>query len=215
MHETSNLAPWMSRRSRCASLNALGASSLAWGRAAYRRETRRAEQRGVRSRASDAERLEAHDGRSFSDSCPDEMGASEHGALGFTIPRAAALVRRGKAKNTEQIRFEYDKPEIARCSYPVLDDVVEVFDENPDIRTEFRHCAGRRSTAQSNKGSSECIGATVHDRVVSECVNGGRLTSRRHGFDDPVPPHRVPQTRSHRPPAAIPPHRRHEADCRP
>lgn len=87
----------------------------------------------------------------------------------------------------EMIQFEYDSAEIKSESHAVLDDVVKVMQENPQIEQLdiVGHTSSEGSVKHNNKLSTDRA-ASVKQYLIDKGVDAGRLISEGKGPSEPV-----------------------------
>jgi OOP family OmpA-OmpF porin len=130
------------------------------------------------------------------DQCPNEIGSKTKEPLGCPTKPALVMVTDCEVKITQQIHFEYDKATIRPQSYPVLDAVVAVLQNNPDIKIEVQGHTDDRGGAAYNKRLSDRRAAAVMQYLISHGIEHTRLKSHGYGFDRPLVPNTTPQNRA-------------------
>jgi len=87
----------------------------------------------------------------------------------------------------EMIQFEYDSAEILPVSHGILDDVVKVMQDNPNIEQVdiVGHTSSEGSVKHNNKLSTDRA-ASVMQYLVDHGIDAGRLTSQGKGPSEPI-----------------------------
>jgi outer membrane protein OmpA-like peptidoglycan-associated protein len=87
----------------------------------------------------------------------------------------------------EMIQFEYDSAEILPVSHGILDDVVKVMKDNPQIEQVdiIGHTSSEGSLKHNNKLSTDRA-ASVKQYLIDHGIDTGRLTSQGKGPSDPI-----------------------------
>ena len=129
------------------------------------------------------------------DQCPNEPGSTTQQPLGCPV-NALVVVTDCEVKITQQIHFEYNKDKIRPESFPVLNAVVEVLNNNPDIKLEVQGHTDNRGGAAYNKNLSNRRAASVKNYLVTHGITPGRLTSLGYGFDRPLVDNSTEQNRA-------------------
>jgi OOP family OmpA-OmpF porin len=87
----------------------------------------------------------------------------------------------------EMIQFEYDSAEILPVSHGILDDVVKVMQDNPQLEQLdiVGHTSSEGSVKHNNKLSTDRA-ASVLKYLVDHGIDAGRLTSQGKGPSEPI-----------------------------
>jgi OOP family OmpA-OmpF porin len=86
----------------------------------------------------------------------------------------------------ENVLFDFDKAVIKPIAYPLLDDVVAIFEKNPGMRVELQGHCDNIGTADYNMGLSERRALAVKTYLMGQGVAESRLTTKGFGFTKPV-----------------------------
>ncbi len=120
------------------------------------------------------------------DQCPNEPGVVGGDKPGCPKKPSLVIVTEKEIKITQQIHFEFDKDKIRPESFPILDAVVEVLQQNPKIKIEIQGHTDNKGAAAYNKklvGSARGLGeaSTWWPRASMRA----RLTSKGYGMEQP------------------------------
>jgi len=89
----------------------------------------------------------------------------------------------------DKIQFETGKADLKPVSFPVLDDVVRVMKENPQIEeVVVEGHTDSTGTADINRKLSQGRAESCMKYIVSKGVKQGRLTAQGYGPDRPIAP---------------------------
>jgi OOP family OmpA-OmpF porin len=122
----------------------------------------------------------------FSDSINFELSKAE-----AEPPKQLAKLRARLSGNRieidEKIQFEYDSHEIVDVSHALLNDIVQVLQDNPQIKKLdiVGYTSSEGSKAHNEKLSTDRA-ASVLKYLVEHGIDAGRLTSQGKGPADPV-----------------------------
>jgi outer membrane protein OmpA-like peptidoglycan-associated protein len=130
------------------------------------------------------------------DQCPNEPGVVGGDKPGCPKKPSLVIVTEKEIKITQQIHFEFDKDKIRPESFPILDAVVEVLQQNPKIKLEIQGHTDNKGTAAYNKGLSDRRAASVLKYLVAKGIDSSRLTSKGYGMERPIVPNTTPQNRA-------------------
>jgi outer membrane protein OmpA-like peptidoglycan-associated protein len=128
--------------------------------------------------------------RDKDDRCPDDMEDydGEEDEDGCPEPSRERIVDVGSELVTLQpIEFEFDKDILRDSAYPILDEVVKAFINNPDIQlVEVQGHTDEQGNDTYNLDLSIRRAATVMRYLRDQGVEGVRLTSNGYGETKPV-----------------------------
>lgn len=130
------------------------------------------------------------------DQCPNEPGVVGGDKPGCPKKPSLVIVTEKEIKITQQIHFEFAKDKIRPDSFPILDAVVEVLNQNPKIRLEIQGHTDNKGSAKLNKDLSDRRAAAVLKYIVSKGIDPSRLTSKGYGMDKPIVPNTSDQNRA-------------------
>ena len=121
------------------------------------------------------------------DQCPNTVGSSTNEPLGCPVKKPALVeVTDCEVKIKQQIHFEYNKAKIRSESFAVLDAVVEVMEQLPEIKIEVQGHTDDRGSASYNKKLSGRRANAVKIYLVSHGIAPSRLASNGYGFERPL-----------------------------
>ena len=118
------------------------------------------------------------------DACPIDPGPADN--KGCPKKPALVVVTSTQIKITQQIHFEFNKSKIKPDSFAILDAVVQVLKENPDIMIEVGGHTDNVGGVAYNKTLSQARADSVRTYLVAHGISGARLTARGYGMDVPV-----------------------------
>lgn len=130
------------------------------------------------------------------DQCPNEAGPPGGDKPGCPKKPSLVIVTDKEIKITQQIHFEFDKDVIRRESYPILDAVVDVLKQHPNIRIEIQGHTDNKGSPAYNKKLSDRRAASVMKYLVSHGIDPSRLTSKGYGMERPIVPNTSDQNRA-------------------
>jgi OOP family OmpA-OmpF porin len=84
------------------------------------------------------------------------------------------------------VLFDTDKATIKPVSYPELDDVVRVFENNPGLSVEVDGHTDSQGSDAHNLGLSQRRAAAVREYIVGHGIAAARLTAKGFGESRPV-----------------------------
>jgi outer membrane protein OmpA-like peptidoglycan-associated protein len=122
------------------------------------------------------------------DKCPDEMEDFDGDQDDDGCPEYRKVIDVGTELVTLQpIEFEFDKDVLRDTAYPILDDVVQAFINNPDIQVvEVQGHTDEQGNDDYNMDLSKRRAATVMGYLRDHGVDESRLTSKGYGETMPV-----------------------------
>jgi OOP family OmpA-OmpF porin len=87
----------------------------------------------------------------------------------------------------DKIQFEVGKADLKPISFPVLDDVVRVLKENPQIEeVDVEGHTDSTGSAEINRTLSKDRAASCIKYIMSKGIKAGRLTPKGFGPDRPI-----------------------------
>lgn len=130
------------------------------------------------------------------DQCPNEPGVVGGDKPGCPKKPSLVIVTEKEIKITQQIHFEFDRDKIRPDSFPILDAIVEVLQQNPKIKIEIQGHTDNKGAAAYNKKLSDRRAAAVRKYLVTKGIEEGRLTSKGYGMEQPIVPNTTDQNRA-------------------
>ena len=122
----------------------------------------------------------------LSDQCPNTPGQTEKEPLGCPVKPALVVVTDCEVKITQQIHFAYNKDVIKPESYPILEAVLEVLNNNESIKLEIQGHTDSKGSDTYNKSLSDRRAASVRKYLVSRGISPERLESKGYGEERPI-----------------------------
>ena len=87
----------------------------------------------------------------------------------------------------DKIQFETGKADLKPVSFPVLDEVVKVMKENPQIEeVDIEGHTDSTGSADVNRKLSQARAESVMKYVISKGIKASRLTPKGYGPDRPI-----------------------------
>ena len=109
----------------------------------------------------------------YLDKCPNTPKGATVNEVGCWAFRATAL-------------FDTNSSYVMRSAFTLLDEVVTILQENPEIKLEIQGHADNTGTPEYNLWLSERRANRVMDYLVGKGIDAGRLTARGYGSTQPV-----------------------------
>ena len=118
------------------------------------------------------------------DMCPNEKGDDAKGCI-----KRRVEVTADKIEINEAINFASGKATIQKSSDSLLEEIANVFKNNPQIKkVEIQGHTDLSGNAKSNQKLSENRAKAVYDRLVKLGVEKDRMISKGYGMSQPVEP---------------------------
>jgi len=130
------------------------------------------------------------------DQCPNEAGPAGGDRPGCPRKPALVVVTDKEIKITQQIHFEFDKDIIRKESFPILDAVAEVLQQNTAMRIEVQGHTDNKGSAAYNLKLSDRRAASVKKYLTAHGIPGDRLVSHGYGMTRPIVPNDTDQNRA-------------------
>jgi outer membrane protein OmpA-like peptidoglycan-associated protein len=128
------------------------------------------------------------------DRCPNTPGvASEQGC---PLRLTSVVIRDDRIDITQQIHFEFDRAVIRPESFHILDEVVLVLQNYPDITVEVQGHTDARGEDDYNYWLSHDRAESVRRYLVEHDVDPGRLTFQGFGESCPIESNRTEEGRA-------------------
>ena len=84
------------------------------------------------------------------------------------------------------VLFDTGKADIKASMTPVLDEVVDVLNKNPDMKVEVQGHTDNRGSKKFNQTLSENRAASIMNYLIEKGISRTRLTSVGYGFSRPI-----------------------------
>lgn len=122
--------------------------------------------------------------------CAIKMDTDEDGVVNKSdkcadTPRGASVNMQG-CWVMENLRFMVGSSKIATHSLSVLNNVVDVMKNNPNLNIEVQGHTDSRGVAKNNKRLSQKRAQSVVDHLISKGVDRTRLTAKGYGQENPI-----------------------------
>lgn len=117
----------------------------------------------------------------YLDECPYVPGVKENKGC----PQVKRAITTLLKKAMTGIQFETGKAVIVKKSYPILNQIADVFKENPDYIIEVQGHTDNVGKEEVNRTLSEKRAQAVREYLVKAGVDGSRMTA--HGYGSSVP----------------------------
>jgi len=101
----------------------------------------------------------------------------------------------GKKVVLENIYFETNSATLKTSSYPELERVVRMMQDNPGIKLEISGHTDNIGSYLANKQLSENRAKSVVDYLVEQGIDKSRFTYKGYAFTDPIAPNDTPEGR--------------------
>ena len=118
----------------------------------------------------------------YKDECPTVPGLKENKGC----PELKREVRQLLQKAMQGIEFETGKATIKKKSYPLLNQIANIFIENKDYIVEVQGHTDNTGKYELNKSLSEKRANAVRDYLIAQGVDFQRLTAVGYGPDVPI-----------------------------
>jgi len=115
---------------------------------------------------------EDYDGDRDDDGCPEE--------------RKRVTVEKEQIKLDQKVHFAYDKAKIQSQSYPLLDEVADVLEDNPNIEVRIEGHTDSQGSEDYNEDLSQRRAQSVVDYLVDQGVSRERMTAKGFGESQPI-----------------------------
>ena len=116
------------------------------------------------------------------DECPLVPGVKENKGC----PQVKRAVTTLLKKAMSGIEFETGKAVILKKSYPILDEVAQVFIDNKDYIVEVQGHTDNVGNAEVNLNLSDKRAQAVRDYLIKKGVDASRLTAHGYGSSQPI-----------------------------
>ncbi len=118
----------------------------------------------------------------YRDRCPD-------------TPRGASVNEQGCWGFEGSVVFEVNKWDIRTAAYPLLDSVVKMLKENPEMKIEIQGHTDSTGPESYNQALSEKRANAIKTYLVEKGIDPGRLETKGYGESDPIASNKTAQGR--------------------
>ncbi len=122
------------------------------------------------------------------DECPNEAEDYDGDLDGDGCPeqRKRVTVSKDKIELNEKVYFAYDKAKIESRSYPLLNEVATVLDDNPDIQVRIEGHTDSQGSESYNQKLSQRRAESVVDFLADKGIDRSRLNAKGFGESQPI-----------------------------
>jgi len=96
----------------------------------------------------------------------------------------------------QNVNFDFDKSEIKSEWYPILDEVVVVLNNNPNLKVEIQGHTDSTGTERYNEGLSERRAQAVMNYLIGKGIDKDRLSAAGYGETRPLASNDTPEGQS-------------------
>jgi outer membrane protein OmpA-like peptidoglycan-associated protein len=107
-----------------------------------------------------------------------------------------AIITATEIKIMQQIHFEFDKDKIKPDSFEILNAVVQILKDNPQVKLEVQGHTDNKGRPEYNKKLSDRRAAAVVKYLVGHGIEASRLVSHGYGMEVPLVPNTDDQSRA-------------------
>lgn len=126
----------------------------------------------------------------YLDKCPNTPPGTKVDANGCPPPEKAVITKLG-SYFFGNIYFDFNKTAIKPVSRPVLQNVIDYMNKNPEVKMEIQGHADIIGTQGYNLRLSEARAQAVKKYLVSKGISADRLTTKGFGISRPVGPNKT------------------------
>lgn len=119
------------------------------------------------------------------DHCPFEAGPEENHGCPIPEPRLAEI-EGDQIRLNQQVFFEFNKDDILPQSFPLLDEVVQILRDHPNINIRVEGHTDSRGSARYNQDLSQRRANSVRMYLMGRGVEAHRIESIGFGQDRPI-----------------------------
>jgi outer membrane protein OmpA-like peptidoglycan-associated protein len=120
------------------------------------------------------------------DFCPNTPGVNAGDKPGCPRANSKVVVTATEIKITQQIQFAFNSAVILPVSFKILDEVVQVLKDNPQIKLEIQGHTDNIGSQAVNKTLSGMRANSVLKYLQKKGIAADRLTSKGYGMDVPL-----------------------------
>jgi OOP family OmpA-OmpF porin len=111
-------------------------------------------------------------------------------------PKGATVDARGCWTYSAVVLFDVNSAEIKSKAFPMLDEVVLVMKQNPDLKVEIDGHTDNTGSAQYNMTLSEKRAESVRDILVNKGIAPNRIETKGFGFTKPAASNKTKEGRA-------------------
>ena len=130
------------------------------------------------------------------DECPFEPGPADNAGCPVEEEPALAELEDDRIELNQRVYFETAEAEILPQSFPLLNEVAQILENNPDIEIRIEGHTDSRGSWQYNKTLSENRAGSVREYLINRGISAGRMDSEGHSFDKPIDDNATPEGRA-------------------
>ena len=94
------------------------------------------------------------------------------------------------------VLFDFNKSNVKPEYYPMLDQVVDLMEKNPNLRLKIQGHTDSVGTEAYNMKLSEERAHAVRDYLMNKGVPSGRIATEGYGLSNPIAPNDTPDGRA-------------------
>jgi OOP family OmpA-OmpF porin len=124
----------------------------------------------------------------YMDLCPDTPQGTPVDKNGCPLPRASksAEVTAAGTWIYRDVQFEVNKAELRPSAYRVLDEIVELMEDQPNLRIEVQGHTDSTGARSYNQKLSERRAQSVVNYLKKEGIAANRMSAKGYGMDQPM-----------------------------
>ncbi len=130
------------------------------------------------------------------DECPFEVGPPDNAGCPVEDDEPLAEVKDDRIELNQRVYFETAKADILQQSFPLLNEVVNILEDNPDIHIRIEGHTDSRGGFDYNMTLSENRAASVREYLIERGINPGRLESEGFSYERPIDDNATPEGRA-------------------
>ena len=123
------------------------------------------------------------------DRCPDQLenynGYKDNDGCSDVLPRRVILILE-KIELLEPVLFTPDASSIHSRSFPLMEDIIRVLDENPELQVRVEGHTAAVGDEDENRQGSLNRADVVMNYLIAHGIEPGRLEARGIGGGDPI-----------------------------
>lgn len=111
-------------------------------------------------------------------------------------PKGATVNAQGCWAYQGEVLFDFDKAELKPGAYPILDEALVVYENNPDLKVEVQGYTDSTGTAEYNLGLSQRRAEAVESYLEAKGVDPEAVSAKGYGAANPVASNDTPAGRA-------------------